>query len=638
MNDRITRYIQKLKAEKKKQKQAAAFITAMSLVVSGTVSWQLHGIGTAMIDENLTEKTDENIHQLSDDTLLCENPQIWENDLPDITGSNIRESVALIAGSQIGYEENTENFILDEDGESHKCYTRYGDWYGNPYGEWNTMFTYFCMKYGGVDEDDIPFGSGCWAWSVDLEKENLLIPMDRGSPQRGDVLLLDSDMDGSADRSGIVSELANEDDEKLIKVIEGNVGGTVAEQEYSIDDEHIIGFLALADNAETAVQTEATEAEVPIVMKFSGISESGVEVMASADVGTFPEGTVMTVSDIDHDEAVKAAKDSLDADTEMLDAVAVDISFSDKDGNEIEPCADTTVQVQIILPDERKLKDGEFSLLHIADSGDVQKVENAGVSETGAEFVAEEFSLYVIVSNPEYSPDNTQPTIITQYPMSDGGNGGNSAENPLIIGLGEIIEIVYQGDDYADHNFTFENNDLSDSRKVLEPDWTYYPGKTDDSNKTCTRKFTASNEGTCNVKWKNDNNNSLYVKVVENAIFRVKDGKRTLFTDNTITANKGDKFTLSLNGYNSGAISPKSDNETEVEYDISSCLKRGVPSYINNNTYVEFTCMEEGVQKITVNGKEITVLIGNPPYIMDGTSRKPLDTYLSENFVTVQSC
>lgn len=56
MNDRITRYIQKLKAEKKKQKQAAAFITAMSLVVSGTVSWQLHGIGTAMIDENLTEK------------------------------------------------------------------------------------------------------------------------------------------------------------------------------------------------------------------------------------------------------------------------------------------------------------------------------------------------------------------------------------------------------------------------------------------------------------------------------------------------------------------------------------------------------------------------------------------------------
>ena len=44
------------------------------------------------------------------------------------------------------------------------------------------------------------------------------------------------------------------------------------------------------------------------------------------------------------------------------------------------------------------------------------------------------------------------------------------------------------------------------------------------------------------------------------------------------------------------------------------------------------------MQKITVNGKEITVLIGNPPYIMDGTSRKPLDTYLSENFVTVQSC
>ena len=457
MNDRITRYIQKLKAEKKKQKQAAAFITAMSLVVSGTVSWQLHGIGTAMIDENLTEKTDENIHQLSDDTLLCENPQIWENDLPDITGSNIRESVALIAGSQIGYEENTENFILDEDGESHKCYTRYGDWYGNPYGEWNTMFTYFCMKYGGVDEDDIPFGSGCWAWSVDLEKENLLIPMDRGSPQRGDVLLLDSDMDGSADRSGIVSELANEDDEKLIKVIEGNVGGTVAEQEYSIDDEHIIGFLALADNAETAVQTEETEAEVPIVMKFSGISESGVEVMASADVGTFPEGTVMTVSDIDHDEAVKAAKDSLDADTEMLDAVAVDISFSDKDGNEIEPCADTTVQAQIILPDEMKLKDGEFSLLHIADSGDVQKVENADVSETGAEFVAEEFSIYVVTSSGEVEKDKLIP---------DGNNGyiNNSQSNPYVVPIGSVFTVAGYTSDSGKYLFGWDNDGLLDVR------------------------------------------------------------------------------------------------------------------------------------------------------------------------------
>jgi len=641
LNDRITRYIQKLKAEKKKQKQAAAFITAMSLVVSGTVSWQLHGIGTAMIDENLAEKTDENIHQLSDDTLLCENPQIWENDLPDITGSNIRESVALIAGSQIGYEENTENFILDEDGESHKCYTRYGDWYGNPYGEWNTMFTFFCMKYGGVDEDDIPFGSGCWAWSVDLEKENLLIPMDRGSPQRGDVLLLDSDMDGRADRSGIVSELANEDDEKLIKVIEGNVGGTVAEQEYSIDDEHIIGFLALADNAETAVQTEETEAEVPIVMKFSGISESGVEVMASADVGTFPEGTVMTVSDIDHDEAVKAAKDSLDADTEMLDAVAVDISFSDKDGNEIEPCADTTVQVQIILPDEMKLKDGEFSLLHIADSGDVQKVENADVSETGAEFVAEEFSIYLLVANNTNMPVEKSNAI-----MMNGEKGGNSQSNPLIIGVGEAIEVWYDGSDYEECNFTVTDNDYPNGVHGLKRDdsfATYVNGKwvKTDNNMQKGRFIgeTVTPEGSnppCIVLQNNgQTKESLYVKVVNNPVFKMNGNKRELYTQDTINANVGDTFTLSLNGHNSYEIARKEGAEYNEAFEYSDYLYRGKPYYPSDgNTYVDFVCKKNGQDTITVNGKVFNVNIqNNHLYQYQNGVRKLID-----NGTTINAC
>ena len=437
MNDKITNYFQKIKAEKKKHKQAAAFITALSIMVSGTVSWQLHGTGNALNRGDPTEISEENIDNLSYVTTLCDNTQIREQDLPDTAGCDLRESVALIAGSQIGYKENKENYILGDDGKSHKCYTRYGEWYGNPYGEWNTMFTYFCMKYGGADESDIPFGSGCWAWSVELQKKDLLVSMANGSPQRGDVVFFDTDSDGSADRSGIVSEAVTEGDEQIIKVIEGNVSGTVAEQQYSIDDEHIIGYLALDNGSETVPEplghTEE-EAPPPTVMEFSGISESGIEVAASADVGTFPDGAVMTVSDIDREEAIKAAGNNLDADSVTLDAVAVDISFSDKDGNEIEPCADTTVQVQIILPDELKLHDGEFSLLHIADSGDVQKVENADVSETGAEFAAEEFSIYVVTSRGEKTPD--------QMMEINGQTVPNSSDNRYIMALGETIRIV----------------------------------------------------------------------------------------------------------------------------------------------------------------------------------------------------
>lgn len=517
MNDRIINYFKKLKDEKKKRKQTAAFITAMSLVVSGTVSWQLHGIGTAMNKGKHTEKADVSTEQLSDASPLCENPQIWENELPDISGADLRESVALIAESQIGYKENTDNFILGEDGESLKYYTRYGDWYGNPYGEWNTMFTYFCMKYGGADENDIPFGSGCWAWSADLQKEELLITMDSGPPQRGDVLFFDSDSDGKADRSGIISELANEGESQIIKVIEGNVCGTVAVQEYPIDDEHIIGYLALENEADNEAEsatgpTEQTEEETPppTVMEFSGISESGIEVTASADVGAFPDGAVMTVSDIDREEVLKAAKDSLNA--EMIDAVAVDISFSDKDGNEIEPYADTTVQVQIILPDELKLHDGEFSLLHIADSGDVQKVENAEVSETGAEFAAEEFSIYVVTSNGNVDKDEIIKVNGQAVP--------NSAEKPYIVAVGEKFELysestVNQGT-HGSQWFSKEG-----SNEVLNRQYITQLGNIDRDGQTyriSRAEYTALKPGEATIAVVKDNslaNEYFYVKVID---------------------------------------------------------------------------------------------------------------------------
>ncbi|MBP7186263.1 MAG: LPXTG cell wall anchor domain-containing protein [Ruminococcus sp.] len=564
MNDKITKYLNKIKAEKKKQKQAAAFITAMSLVVSGTVSWQLHRIGTAMNNGDRSEKADAGTEQLSAASPLCENPQIWEEGLPDITENDLRESVALVAESQIGYKENTDNFIPGEDGESLKYYTRYGDWYGNPYGEWNTMFTYFCMKYGGVDENDIPFGSGCWAWSVDLQKKELLITMDSGPPQRGDVILLDSDSDGKADRSGIVSELANEGDSQIIKVIEGNVSGTVAVQEYPIDDEHIIGYLALeteADNEAESVSSPAEQSEAetppPTVVEFSGVSGSGIEVMASADVGVFPDGTVMTVSDIDREEALKAAKDSFDS--EMLDAVAVDISFSDKDGNEIEPCADTAVQVQIILPDELKLHDGEFSLLHIADSGDVQKVENADVSETGAEFVAEEFSIYVVTSSGEVEKDKLIP---------DGNNGyiNNSQSNPYVVPIGSVFTVAGYASQSGNYLYGWDNDGILDVRSSNDSNNAdkngYYRRE---------RKFYAKKGGTTTISLDigNKNYTHFYVKAVnpsEKEIYVVRWEeelhKNKLYTkdsDGTYVTNSqqnpyhlkvGDTITLA--GYTSG--------------------------------------------------------------------------------------
>ena len=37
------------------------------------------------------------------------------------------------------------DYIVKEDGKTTDGYTRYGDWYGVPYGDWCAMFASFCI-------------------------------------------------------------------------------------------------------------------------------------------------------------------------------------------------------------------------------------------------------------------------------------------------------------------------------------------------------------------------------------------------------------------------------------------------------------------------------------------------------------
>ena len=141
-------------------------ITALALLTGGNVFWDLREVGTALTEDQLcTIQADEHTESCYDasGTLICgmdehvhsakcfsdanadlETPEIWEMTFTVPEEANRHEKTALIAESQLGYAESTDNFTLSEDGIRHG-YTRYGEWYGNPYGDWNTMFTYFCM-------------------------------------------------------------------------------------------------------------------------------------------------------------------------------------------------------------------------------------------------------------------------------------------------------------------------------------------------------------------------------------------------------------------------------------------------------------------------------------------------------------
>jgi hypothetical protein len=90
---------------------------------------------------------EEHIHKIacySDPAVDVETADMWEATLPPLTG-NKAEDLVLIAKSQLGYAESKRNFVLDEDGVTKCGITRYGQWYGNPYGNWANMFTAFCL-------------------------------------------------------------------------------------------------------------------------------------------------------------------------------------------------------------------------------------------------------------------------------------------------------------------------------------------------------------------------------------------------------------------------------------------------------------------------------------------------------------
>ena len=102
-----------------------------------TCSLKEHTHGDACYNVEQVLECDKDIHTHTD--ICFSNPKAdlesredWEKTLEDVelTG-NWAEDVLAIANSQMGYRESTANYVVDGDG-SHRGYSRYGEWYGDP--------------------------------------------------------------------------------------------------------------------------------------------------------------------------------------------------------------------------------------------------------------------------------------------------------------------------------------------------------------------------------------------------------------------------------------------------------------------------------------------------------------------------
>ena len=120
--------------------------------------------------------------ETEDDWLAATNVQLtgqWNTDL------------LAVAETQLGYKQSEKNFEIDEsDGVSLRYYSRYGQFYNNPYGEWDVMFLAYCLKYAGVDRSVIPQRASVLSMRCDMSGMAWLLEADDPlQPQPGDIVI-----------------------------------------------------------------------------------------------------------------------------------------------------------------------------------------------------------------------------------------------------------------------------------------------------------------------------------------------------------------------------------------------------------------------------------------------------------------
>lgn len=291
---------------------------------------EAHTHGEACYDENgeLVCTLEEHTHSLacySDPTADVETAEIWEQIFAGVTlTGNWRQDAVSIAQTQLGYTESTKNYMVAEDGETVKGYTRYGAWYGDPYADWDTMFLSFCLHYAGVE--DVPMDANCGSWATAWADG--FVPAQSHETAAGDLVFFDRDGDGAADHAGLVTEVTDSG----FTAIEGDAEDAVRLLSYGADDSTILGYVNLPEGAKEFTLTAQTE--------------TGITVTITGDSASVPypaREITVTVKEVTDEESI-AIRDQLlgEEAAEPEQSFLLDITLWHGE-EEIEPTGPVTV-------------------------------------------------------------------------------------------------------------------------------------------------------------------------------------------------------------------------------------------------------------------------------------------------------
>lgn len=296
-----------------------------------TVEPIYHHHTDACYEEVLTCPLPEHHHTvacLSDTSADVETPEEWQaaNAEAVMTG-NWDEDLLSVAKTQLGYEQSEKNFEIDPaDGVTLRYYSRYGQSYGNPYGEWDVMFLSYCLKYAGIPQSAIPQEASVLALRSSMSDMDWLLDGEDGSAANvGDIVIynkyvtrtvaVDSSADGAAD--GL--------DDQFSMDAEGENG---AELETSgaaaLDTAPAAEDAPAADSVITPDLPDTANPEQPAAkpVDSTGTSASGADTLIPSVVSPAAEPQTTTVTDAQPVETVGIVSE---ADDDTLTVISGDV-------------------------------------------------------------------------------------------------------------------------------------------------------------------------------------------------------------------------------------------------------------------------------------------------------------------------
>lgn len=272
------------------------------------------------------------------------------------------ENLLIIARTQLGASESSENFVIDERGRFFG-YSQYGLWQANHYGEWSPGFVEFCLHYAKIYEHMFPYAASAAMWPQ-LLGSLFKAPGTDYEPKAGDIVLLhvtDPRLEETPftqiNHAGLITSVT----EDAITTIEGNVGGSVKECRYMKDANGafvdaprgaiILGYADMeqaeqtylskvADSGEDAEEEEETDETADGEETDEELSEEDGEETGGEekeeDKDPAQAGEDINEEDINIEETEKESEESDKQDADKEEEDKEDTDKEDKDKEETE--------------------------------------------------------------------------------------------------------------------------------------------------------------------------------------------------------------------------------------------------------------------------------------------------------------